>query len=157
MIVERNIQDRYTILGMTTAVTATSTSQLLLTASYPTRLRVRKYQECFINGGTGFSVVASALVVVHNGGTIPSIAATPTVAGSADYIDPQDSVIYSNLNINSDFNATGGGPEAVNSPPWFGDNKIIELKVGDLIYYLARQDNATASNCYFMLDLDVLQ
>lgn len=157
MIVERNIQDRYTVVGMTTAVTASSTSQLILTATYPVRLRVRKYQESFINGGTGFSVVASALVVVRNGGTIPSLAATPTVAGSADYIDPQDLVIYSNLQITTDYNATGMGPGAVNSPPWFGDNKTIELKVGDLIYYLARQDNATATNCYFMLDLDVLK
>lgn len=156
MIVERHVQDRFTILAMTTAVTASSTSQLLLTASYPLHLRVRKVQESFINGGAGFSVIDSALVVVKAGGTIPSIAATPTVAGSADYIDPQDSVIYSNLTIATDFNAVGAGPGAVNSLPWYGDNKTIKLLVGDHIYYIARQDNAAASNCYVMLDMDVL-
>lgn len=156
MIVERSTKDRY-ILGDWMAPTNAATSkQDLFTAIRPQKLRVRNLKFAIRASQNTVNWVGTvfAVVLVPQGFTAGSVF-VPTAAGVDDVYEPASNVIYADNIILEDTNA-GTGPGTVHIQ-WLGDGKLIDLKVGDKIAWVAKTDESSGSLLRILLDLDIVK
>jgi len=155
MLVERRVQDRYLLSDRMQTTNASTTKQVLLSATWPQRVRIR--QLTLTSRGSISAATANTnitcFVLVPNGLTAGSV----TIANSAcveDYYDPAGQVIWSYVCSLGDANA-GTGPQ-IDTVVWYGDGLMIDLAVGDTIVWAGKCDDANGQQLNVALDLDIL-
>lgn len=155
MLVERRIQDRYSLIDRMQTVNTSTTKQVLLQATWPQRIRIR--QMTLTSRGSISAATANTnvtcLVLVPNGLTAGSIN-VPTGAGVQDAYDPASLVLWCYVHSMMDANA-GTGPSA-STVVWYGDGKEIQLGVGDAIYWCGKCDDNNGQQLNVLLDIDIL-
>lgn len=149
------MKDRYSLSDRMQTTNASTTKQVLLTATWPQRIRIR--QLSLASRGSISSATANTngtfLVLVPNGLTAGSVSIA-TGAGVVDAYDPASQVIWCYVNSMMDGNAgTGPGSGHVQ---WFGDGKVIEMAVGDSIYWCGKCDDSNGHQLNILLDIDIL-
>lgn len=155
MLVEKRIQDRYSLSDRMQTTSASTTKQVLLQATWPQRIRIR--QMILTSRGSISSATANTngtfLVLVPNGLTAGSVTIA-TSAGVVDAYDPAGLVVWSYVNSLMDANA-GTGPGA-NTIVWYGDGKEIQMAVGDSLWWVSKCDDANGHQMNILLDIDIL-
>lgn len=157
MILERTLRDRYCTVTEVQLTSASTTKQLILTATYPQKVRVRSIKQVALQGSDGYVVHEVTVSVVPNGQAIPGLAAISAApaGNSYDYPDQENSTIWSHLGATLDYNSSASAGNGVDRVVWYGDGRVIDLAVGDRIYLLGKSSSANPLYLWLMMDMDI--
>jgi len=154
MIVEKSVKDKYFLTDWLSCTSATTTKQVLLTATRPQKLRINRWIIAARGSQTTpvWTTCQGVLVLVQEGFTAGSVS-VPIGVGVADVYEPAANVLWADTWMVMDSNG-GTGPGTFHTV-WEGDGKTIDMKEGDAIWWAAKTDEAVGQRlgCNLILDI----
>lgn len=153
MLVERGVRDRYSLAFMSSPNAFAGTEKLdILVAAMPQRVRVRSLRLTVDSQSAAGCNVWGILAVLPENITANSIV-LPTAANPVwDFWEPASGILWTMVG-DTDFNNN----LTIFDRDWEGDGRVIDLKVGDRIIWMATT-GATGGDAIIwgIIDIEIL-
>lgn len=152
MLVEREVRDRYSIAWLAGPDSGVTEVRELLVSPHPQKVRVRSLKVSTNSVSPSGATVFSTLVVLAEGLTYASLEIPSGTTPVYDLWEPASSIIWSDVG-----HVYYGTNETIFFREWYGDGRVIDLKVGDRILWLSEVALGGNAIQWGVLDLDVIK